>query len=125
MTHWNEVTLDKWAFEWIEQTLLSTTFSLPALKEWGGDEDLRLTVLKADGGKSSVAALGEFQIAEFSSTDIEEPEIRLQCDMTCPAGQYQMKPLIEAMQEVVKKDGLQAVKTFLAKDFMAAIAARA
>mmetsp|Transcript_36126 Transcript_36126/g.54495 ORF Transcript_36126/g.54495 Transcript_36126/m.54495 type:complete len:153 (-) Transcript_36126:21-479(-) len=72
-----------------------------------------------ENGKSFVEAKGQIQVTEFSSEDIESPQMKLICDNTMPPGATPaFKTLMDKLNAAVKTCGMPEVSRILAEEFV-------
>mmetsp|Transcript_23332 Transcript_23332/g.60555 ORF Transcript_23332/g.60555 Transcript_23332/m.60555 type:complete len:154 (+) Transcript_23332:2-463(+) len=72
-----------------------------------------------DNGKSIAEAKGQIQVTEFSSEDIESPQMKLICDNQLPPGATPaFRTLMDKLNAAVKDSGLPEVSRMLAQDFV-------
>merc|ERR1719291_1625652 len=72
-----------------------------------------------DNGKSIAEAKGQIQVTDFSSEDIESPQMKLICDNQLPPGATPaFKTLMDKLNAAVKEAGLPEVSRMLSQDFV-------
>merc|ERR1712224_799536 len=72
-----------------------------------------------DKGKSIAEAKGQITVTDFSSEDIESPQMKLICDNQLPPeATPAFKGLMTKLNDAVKKHGMPEVSRMLAEDFV-------
>eukprot|EP00933_Yihiella_yeosuensis_P015327 TRINITY_DN13404_c1_g1_i1.p1 TRINITY_DN13404_c1_g1~~TRINITY_DN13404_c1_g1_i1.p1 ORF type:complete len:153 (-),score=35.93 TRINITY_DN13404_c1_g1_i1:400-858(-) len=143
---WDEKNRDEWARKFLEETFKSIVYPLEGTEnaklsffrvETSGDCSLAMKggqprpifELKMeldwkveqpiDKGKSMIEIKGQVQVTDFSSEDINAPQMKLVCDNQLPPGASPaFKDVLDKLNAAVKSKGLPEISRVLAQDFV-------